>query len=73
MSLGDGANKLYRDSKLGIAVNSAVTAVLAVVVDWLATLPGYVTALVAGGVGVVLNAITAYKAKRSSATDLTSS
>ena len=59
-----GANKLYRDSGLGLLVNTIVTAASGAVATFLAGLPAYASVLVAGGAGIVLNAVTAWKAKR---------
>jgi len=60
----DGANKLYRDSGLGLLVNTVVTAASGAVVTFLAGLPAYASVLVAGGAGIALNWLTAFKAKR---------
>lgn len=64
MDPNSGANKLYRDSGLGLLVNTVVTAAGGAVATFLAGLPAYASVLVAGGAGIVLNAITAWKAKR---------
>ena len=64
----DGANKLYRDSGLGLLVNTIVTAASGAAAVFLAGLPEYASVLVAGGAGILLNWITAFKAKREAGT-----
>lgn len=67
--LANGAKKLYRDSKLGFVVSSAVTLAALGVVEWLgtidfSTLPTFFSTVAALAVGQVSGLITAWAAKR---------
>jgi len=69
MSIGDGAKKLYRDSKLGFAVSTVVTTAALSVVEWLgtidfSTLPTFASTAAAVLVGQLSGVITAWAAKR---------
>lgn len=72
--IGDGRNRLFRDSRLGVLVGGAATVVIDGVLDaaingltnydpaeggW-----GWGTTIVAAAIGTALAALTAYKAKR---------
>lgn len=69
MSITDGAQKLYRDSKLGFVVSTAVTTIALGVVEWLgsidfSTLPTFAATWGAVLAGQLAGVITAWASKR---------
>jgi hypothetical protein len=76
VNTGDGSNRLFRDSRLGLLVAGAGTVALDAVLTWgLETLANvdlgksgeWWTTVAAAGLATITGAITAYKAKRDKA------
>lgn len=67
MSITDGAKKLYRDSKLGLSINAIVAILVAAGVDATNSLSAWLTAAVSTVAGTVVGLITAWYAKRGTA------